>query len=265
MFCSILVETGSFTTVTVGFLIIGHTHASIDQYFSCLRKKIRKAAFIATPVALQYLFSIPPSTMDNLRSAFRPPITQIQLLFVHDYKAALAPYFNKSITNYNIPYQFRFSLVLGKCICQTKMFSDRNLEWLPRKPPGVEKSIENILRARIVQIPSTHNLTTEEGRRNLNCFLGLPHIIEPASIAGSSRKNQLALLADIEEMLPHLEKMEVNANAEQLLRHYDESEGLDGQERYRDINDRDERDSLIKTQQSLQSVNNNTSGINQLK
>jgi len=56
MFNSLLVEMGYFSTITVGFLIIGHTHASIDQYFSCLRGIIRRANFIASPLALQHFF-----------------------------------------------------------------------------------------------------------------------------------------------------------------------------------------------------------------
>ena len=32
-YCAILVELGYFEEITVGFLIVGHTHASIDQYF----------------------------------------------------------------------------------------------------------------------------------------------------------------------------------------------------------------------------------------
>jgi hypothetical protein len=43
IFNSLLVEMGYFTNVTMGFLIVGHTHASIDQYFSCLRRRIRRA------------------------------------------------------------------------------------------------------------------------------------------------------------------------------------------------------------------------------
>ncbi len=37
------------------FLIVGHTHSLIDQYFSVISKKIFKAEFIATPYALHAL------------------------------------------------------------------------------------------------------------------------------------------------------------------------------------------------------------------
>ena len=89
---SLLVEGGFFDEVTVGFLVVGHTHASIDQYFSVLRKMIRKANFIASPGALHHLFSIP-----NPHSNFRNPILQIQITYVHDYVSLFEPYVNKSV------------------------------------------------------------------------------------------------------------------------------------------------------------------------
>ena len=39
----------------MNFLIVGHTHASIDQYFSVIAKAIRNSHFIGTPVALMEL------------------------------------------------------------------------------------------------------------------------------------------------------------------------------------------------------------------
>jgi len=41
--------------VMLHFLIVGHTHSVIDQYFSVVSKKIFKAEFIATPYALHAL------------------------------------------------------------------------------------------------------------------------------------------------------------------------------------------------------------------
>lgn len=264
MYCSILVETGAFTTITVGFLIIGHTHASIDQYFSCLRKKIRKAAFIASPISLQHLFSLPSPFSESKRSVFRVPLSQLQLTFVHDYKAALAPYYNKAITNYNIPYQFKFTLVLGKCICQTKMFSDPLLPWLPKKPAGVENSIENLLRSQIVHIANTHSLSTDCGRSDLNGFLGLPDRIDPAASVGTStNKEQLETLLALNEVLPQLKELENNANNEQQLRHLDEANGFDEVERY-ELDEEQHRNALRLTQHSLQSLNTASTGTSLL-
>ena len=102
IFNSLLVELDYFAVVTMGFLIVGHTHASIDQYFSCLRKRIRRTAFIATPVALQHLFTFELSNNERKKSVFRPPLKQIQMTFTRDYVTALAPYYNKKITKYQV-------------------------------------------------------------------------------------------------------------------------------------------------------------------
>ena len=54
-FLSALVEKGIFERISVNFLIVGHTHASIDQYFSVLSKTIKNADWIGTPLALREL------------------------------------------------------------------------------------------------------------------------------------------------------------------------------------------------------------------
>jgi len=40
----------------INFLVVGHTHCPLDQYFSVLSKAILKAIFIASPEALMELF-----------------------------------------------------------------------------------------------------------------------------------------------------------------------------------------------------------------
>jgi hypothetical protein len=54
-FLSALVEKGIYDKIFVNFLIVGHTHASIDQYFSVLSKAIKSSYFIPTPLALRQL------------------------------------------------------------------------------------------------------------------------------------------------------------------------------------------------------------------
>ena len=39
----------------VFFLIVGHTHESIDQYFSVLAREISKTNFIGSPLSLESL------------------------------------------------------------------------------------------------------------------------------------------------------------------------------------------------------------------
>ena len=57
MYCATLVEYDYYTDLRVCFLIVGHTHSSIDQYFSVFSKKITKSAFICSPLAMKYLLS----------------------------------------------------------------------------------------------------------------------------------------------------------------------------------------------------------------
>ena len=112
IFNSLLVELGYFATLTMGFLIVGHTHASIDQYFSCLRRRIRRAKFIASPPALHHLFTYDLSHhKEKKKKAYRPPLSQLRISFVRDYVEAFEPYFNKKINNYGIPYDFKFYMV----------------------------------------------------------------------------------------------------------------------------------------------------------
>ena len=42
---------------SINFLIVGHTHSSIDQYFSVLSKAIDSAEWIGSPISLQALCS----------------------------------------------------------------------------------------------------------------------------------------------------------------------------------------------------------------
>lgn len=255
MFCSILVEAGYFQSITVGFLIVGHTHASIDQYFSCLRRKIRNAAFIASPMALQHLFSLPIS--EKKKSRFRKPIAQIQLYFVHDYRSALAPYFNPAITNYNIPYQFKFFNVLSKCVTQHKQFADAKLPWLPLQTSEVLRTVEQLYKARIFGIENTHSLSTETGKAMLAEHMGFHEMIDTSCLGNAATKEALENLQAFNSILPDLQNMESCALAEQVLRHSDEANGVDDVERY---DKTAVRDAQLSNQKALQSLNTKTHG-----
>jgi hypothetical protein len=93
-YLSMLVETKEFDEIEMNFLIVGHTHCSIDQFFSSLSTAIRDASFIGSPLALINLF---------LEKRKRDPtLTQIavarQIIVYYDFKSAIEPYLNKNIT-----------------------------------------------------------------------------------------------------------------------------------------------------------------------
>jgi len=256
MFCSILVEAGYFQTLTVGFLIVGHTHASIDQYFSCLRRKIRNASFIASPIALQHLFTLPFTASEKKKSRFRPPISQLQLHFVHDYRSALAPYFNPAITNYNIPYQFKFFNVLSKCVNHHKPFADPKFPWLPLQSSEVLKTVEQLYKARIFSIENTHSLSTDTGKAILAEHMGFRENVDSSRLGSSTVGEELEnFQAFNNSILPGLQNMESLALAEQVLRHADESLDIDDVVRY---GESEVRDAYLSNQEALQGLNTKT-------
>lgn len=269
MYNAILVELGYFETVTVGFLIIGHTHASIDQYFSCLRKLIRRASFIASPLALQHLFSLEKSVSETskskMKSKYRPPLRQIQLLFTHDYKTALAPYRNKSITNYGVPYQFKFFMLCGKCVCQYKQFSDPLLQWLPVMPFTSISSLEQLFNRRIFEIEDNFSLSTSRGLTSFQQHIGLSSSIEANEIINN--KNVRELADAMQKTLPALVLSERKGMTEQELRRCNEADGVSDILRY-SSNDTGAVEhsntscsSLIETQKSMQNLNTKSKGI----
>jgi hypothetical protein len=265
MFCSILVEAGYFQTVTVGFLIVGHTHASIDQYFSCLRRKIRNASFIASPMALQHLFLLPFSASERKKSRFRKPLSQLQLYFVHDYRSALAPYYNPAITSFNIPYQFKFFNVLSKCVSQHKQFADSKLPWLPLQSSEVLKTVDQLYKARVFSIENTHSLSTENGKSILADHMGFRDKVDTSRLGYSSTGEELEKFTAFNDILPELQQIESYALAEQVLRHEDEASGINDIERYDEV---EVRDAQKSNQEALQSLNTKTHGngiINLLK
>jgi hypothetical protein len=74
-YCSKLVEDGVLDRIYLDFLVVGHTHSSIDQYFSVLATAIRKSKFIGSPQALWNLFdkfdkSVRPSVNRKLTVCF---------------------------------------------------------------------------------------------------------------------------------------------------------------------------------------------------
>lgn len=240
---ALLVELGYFEKITVGFLIVGHTHASIDQYFSCLRKLIRRASFIASPLALQHLFSLDKSSSESsksrMRSQYRPPLRQVQITFVRDYTAALAPYRSKHIKNYGIPYQFQFFMHLGKCICQYKQFFT-SLEWLPLMPDlrsattediAADNPFEQMFSKLVYDIEDNYSLSTTDGLVAFQQHIGLSQNVSGSELSHNFG-NVLQIAGSLNDGLPILKRIEERALCEQELRHSDEAGGYNDHDRY---------------------------------
>jgi hypothetical protein len=134
-----LVELNFFNEILVNFLIVGHTHTSIDQYFSVLSRKIREASWIGSPLTFAWLIQHAHST------EFRPSVVR-ELTFIYDVVGALSPYINNDVHYYQKPHCLRFLRLShsGICIMQYKDFSDMitsdfqtiTEEWKPKLPPN---------------------------------------------------------------------------------------------------------------------------------
>ena len=90
---SLLVEQFVFDTIHVNFLIVGHTHSSIDQYFSVLTGAIKSSQFIASPLSLMELLKI----SHKIETISRRPSIVKQLTVYYDFKTAIQPYISKKI------------------------------------------------------------------------------------------------------------------------------------------------------------------------
>ena len=110
-----LVELGFVDRIFLNFLIVGHTHCSIDQYFSVLTRAIKKCSFIGSPMALWNLYAVAHKNEKR-----RPSINKL-IEVVYDMKAMLKPYLNPAMY-FTIPHVFVFHLRFSKCVLQYKLF-----------------------------------------------------------------------------------------------------------------------------------------------
>ena len=55
-YANLLIENGYFDEIYVTFLIVGHTHTRLDQYFSVLSTAVSNVDFIGSPLSLHHLY-----------------------------------------------------------------------------------------------------------------------------------------------------------------------------------------------------------------
>ena len=95
-FLSALVEKGIFEKISVNFLIVGHTHASIDQYFSVLSKAIKNAEWIGTPLALRKLL------LDAHEVGYKPYLIK-EITVYYEWKKPIGKAFNNKLKVNSLP------------------------------------------------------------------------------------------------------------------------------------------------------------------
>jgi hypothetical protein len=109
-YLSMLVEYQHFDRIDVNFLVVGHTHASIDQFFSVVAKAIDRAKFIASPMALEKI--IRGAFVTDLRQRKVSVVEQIRV--VYNYTIAMKNIVNTRIKYFTVPHNFKiFRYLIG--------------------------------------------------------------------------------------------------------------------------------------------------------
>ena len=150
MFCflSNLIEDCYFSEIEMFFLVVGHTHNILDQWFSVLSKAIRNAHFIASVIALHELYKF----AHNDDAAHLRPKEVHQLQLYHDWRRYYNPVRNTKIKNFRIPLRFKFKLdpVLNVCLMQYMKFSPpEGFKHLEKWQPVVDKRASALSRGAI--------------------------------------------------------------------------------------------------------------------
>ena len=241
-YASALVELGYFDAIDMNFLIVGHTHSSIDQYFSVLSKAIKSAEFIGSPISLQALCS------QAHKDRARPAVSR-QLDICYNIVDALKPYINKKIKFFQVPHCFSFRRRGNKCIMFYKLFSSHE-KWLPVEPDLSTKISNNSKTSTSVADKNervleavrneSYKLTVVEVQP-LSCFDGKKSFLSHIGITGDAKSNYLinnkqarnkidaidsVLPIIAEEEIVALHNLEVRTDAEESAGHVFEQKEL---------------------------------------
>lgn len=206
-------EEDIFDKIEIYFLIVGHTHASIDQYFSVLANQIHKCDFIGSPLALEFLFS----TIDNkdcnptgkswVRSCNRKlksvPLGVYKLCCVFDTKTAILPLINTHIKFYSIPHCFLFQKFCGIAVMQYSIFSSG--DWLPKRPDqSSELNISDQLSIKLQHF----DLVGGEDKLLIECGVNNENV--QTSVLSNQHKKAVEVLATLNDLSHQLRSLEIN-------------------------------------------------------
>ena len=105
MFCflSHIIEDCYFDEIEMFFLVVGHTHNILDQWFGVLARAIRKANFIGSALAIHAIYMIAhQEKVEHLR-----PKVVHQLELYHDMRKYYGPLINHEIHHFGIPLRWK--------------------------------------------------------------------------------------------------------------------------------------------------------------
>ena len=215
MFCffSHIIEEGYFDEIEAFFLIVGHTHNHLDQWFSVLSKAGKGAHFIGSVLALRELYKIAHAEEVN-----KQPQLIHQLESYHDWRRLYKPLINDAIKHFRVPHRFKFKL--------DEVLKCAKMEYMHMSPPHGFKHLETW---HPITNPADTQLANMNGDVNLSrlvIFNGPKAVVEALNLKGCSRLEDIAAgeeddiekLGDLKVILPVLRELECRAIGENKLR-----------------------------------------------
>ena len=136
-YLSLLVQQNFVDVFEINFLIVGHTHGHIDQFFSTVSTKLHRAKVILSSLAWRNL-------LNNCINTENKPLVNRKISLYYDYKKWLHPIINQKIKYFQIPHVFQLKSVCGIPVCVYKMFST-STEWLPMEPKLTVRNTDEII------------------------------------------------------------------------------------------------------------------------
>jgi hypothetical protein len=227
MFCflSQIVEDCYFDEIEMFFLLVGHTHNILDQWFGVLARAIREANFIGSVLAIHAIYKIAhKTTVEHLR-----PKEVHQLETYHDMRKYYAPLVNDEIHHFGIPLRWRIirDPVLGVAIAQYQVVSPtaglRHLEtWHPIPSQLASQNTNGTV--------ETSLFMSYGGPEALYNALGINTTTHASSVdlltAMAMNKSTKSSAAAVTDVLPTIRRIEMRAIAETQLRLEQEADGI---------------------------------------
>jgi hypothetical protein len=219
-FFSHLVEAGYFKEIELFFLIVGHTHNRLDQWFSILSKAIKKADKILSVHALHEIFRIAHKTTGKSGKKSTPAYRVIQMQIYHDWDRYYAPVVNESIKYHGIPHRVKFGPLLHSMKCpytymHTSPPTEWDCKWLPETPANVDITVNEL---------SLESFMLFNGEDNVCNAMGFSDPQQGRSELLNGSDKSMETLRRLTACIPEIKRLEINALAEMVQRSTEDHE-----------------------------------------
>jgi hypothetical protein len=167
-------------------MIVGHTHASIDQYFSIISHKIHsnKTIFIGSPLALLELVR-----QCHYNKYSQPPVVR-DITVYFDVVNAFKPYINNKIKYFQIPHYFIIQRVFGRVSAMQSKILSTGRHLLPQRPDKSVIDKDTMLSSLVNDVPLPTSFAMMDGLDAVKFhLLGYDKVSKTSTISDSDVLN----------------------------------------------------------------------------